>query len=171
MSNYKRCYLPDHSYFFTVVTANRCPLFAEKNNVALLRAAIRYVKTRKPFVVEAICVLPDHIHCIWTLTEDSDYSTRWQVLKTYFSRQYRRYCPQMKTVQIWQPRYWEHAIRNQGDFDRHLDYIHYNPVKHGYVSSACQWPYSSYGRYLEKGHYDADWGCVEPAGIAGMDFE
>ena len=101
MSNYKRIYLPNNSYFFTVVTANRKPLFAEDENVQLLKAAFRYVQSRKPFKIVAICVLPDHLHCIWTMQDDCNYSIRWQMIKTHFSRRYRNQRPEFKQSKIY----------------------------------------------------------------------
>ena len=171
MSDYKRMYLSNHSYFFTVVTARRRPIFAEEKNVQLLKAAFRDVQSRKAFKIEAICVLPDHLHCIWTMQGDSNFSIRWQMIKTYFSRRYRHWNPELKQVQIWQPRYWEHVIRDQNDFDKHVDYIHYNPVKHGLVNVIANWPYSSYRKFLSQGFYDDGWGYCEPVSIVGMRCE
>jgi len=171
MSNYKRVCLPNHSYFFTVVTANRQPLFSKDKNVQLLKSAFRDVQSRKPFKTEAICVLPEHLHCIWTMLDDCNYSIRWQVVKTYFSRQYRFHNPELKRIQIWQPRYWEHTIHDQDDFDKHVDYIHYNPVKHGLVNAVGDWPYSTYRKFLSRGYYDDGWGSNEPVSIAGMQCE
>jgi len=171
MSKYKRIYLPDRSYFFTVVTANRKTIFAEDKNVQFLKAAFRYVQSRKPFKMDAICVLPDHLHCIWTMQGDYNYSIRWQMIKTHFSRRYRHQNPESKHIKIWQPRYWEHMIRDQDDFHRHIDYIHNNPVKHDWVKSARDWPYSSFTKYLTKGGYDAGWGDCEPVSINGMQCE
>ena len=171
MSNYKRAYLPNHSYFFTVVTANRSPVFAEDKNIQLLRTAFRDVRLRKPFTIEAICVLPDHMHCIWTMQNDCNYSIRWQMIKTYFSRRYRHQHPELKQTKIWQPRYWEHVIRDQDDFNKHVDYIHYNPVKHGLIKSVKDWRYSSFRKFYAQGYYDAGWGDGEPISIFGMQCE
>lgn len=171
MSNYKRVYLHGRSYFFTVVTANRCNLFTEEKNIQLLKAALRYVRLRKPFKIEAICVLPDHLHCIWTMQDDSNHSVRWQMVKTYFSRQFRFQNPGIEQNKIWQPRYWEHMIRNQDDLHRHIDYIHYNPVKHGLVGSVKDWRYSSFCRFCEQGWYEGGWGDDEPDTIIDLHCE
>lgn len=171
MSNYKRIYLPNHSYFFTVVTANRKPIFAEDENVQLMKAAFRYVQLRKPFKMEAICILPDHLHCIWTMEDDCNYPMRWQMIKTHFSRRYRHQHPELRQFKIWQPRYWEHVIRDEDDWQRHLDYLHYNPVKHGLVEAVTNWHYSSFNKYVTKGYYDVSWGDSEPDTIAGLDCE
>ena len=168
MSRYKRIYLSGHSYFFTVVTANRKALFAEDENVQLLKTAFRYVQSRKPFKIEAICILPDHLHCIWTMQDDSNYSIRWQMIKTDFSRRYRHQNKEQKQAKIWQSRYWEHVIRDQVDFDKHVDYVHYNPVKHGLVKSVKDWSYSSFNKYVTKGYYDSAWGDCEPDSTVGM---
>ena len=171
MSNYKRIYLPNRSFFFTVVTYNRRKLFVDDENIQLLKTAIRYVQSRKTFKIDAICILPDHLHCVWTIGDNSNYSVRWQMIKTQFSRQFRHRNPCEKTNKIWQPRYWEHMIRNQTDMLRHIDYIHYNPVKHGLVESVKDWPYSSFCNYLELGYYEKGWGDTEPEGLVDINCE
>ena len=171
MSNYKRIYLSDCYHFFTVVTANRKAIFAKDENVQLLREAFLYVQSRKPFKIEAICVLPDHLHCIWKLQGDIDFSTRWQMVKTYFSRQIRLRNARFKNIQIWQPRFWEHVIRDNNDFNKHLDYIHYNPVKHGLVNNVDDWPYSSYSKFCDLGYYAKNWGQCEPKSLSGLQLE
>ena len=171
LSNYKRIYLPGHSYFFTVVTANRDNLFSEDKNVQLFKAALRYVILRKPFKIEAICILPDHLHCIWSMQDDCDHSVRWQMIKTYFTRQYRYNNPEFKNNKIWQPRYWDHMIRDQDDLHRHVDYIHYNPVKHGLVGSVKDWRYSTFRKFYALGHYDANWGDGEPESVVDLHYE
>ena len=170
MSKYKRIYLSNHRYFFTVVTHNRTNLFLNEKNVQLLKESFRYVQQRKPFKIDAICILPDHLHCIWTMKEDSNYSIRWQMIKINFSRQYR-YINSGFKKKIWQPRFWEHVIRNKDDFQRHIDYIHYNPVKHGLVASAGDWHFSSFRKFYERGFYDSGWGDVEPKTIADLHCE
>lgn len=171
MSQYKRIYLPNHIYFFTVVTHNRSNLFSNDENVRLLKTAFRYARQRKPFEIDAICILPDHLHCIWTMTEDSNYPVRWQMIKTSFSRQYRYRNPEFRQKKLWQPRFWEHVIRNQDDYYRHFDYIHYNPVKHGLINSAKEWRYSSFGKFSNQGFYEKGWGDSEPKSVEGMQLE
>ncbi len=169
MSSYKRIYISDHYYFFTAVTHKRTPIFKSPDHVQLLRDAFRYVKERRSFDLLAASVMPDHIHCIWRMPEgDSNYSVRWQMLKTAFSRKIRKKHPGKK---VWQPRFWEHVIRNEKDLIRHLDYIHYNPVKHGLCRSPCDWQYSSFQRYLKAGFYEPDWGLEYPSSISEMDLE
>ncbi len=167
MSDYRRVYHPGGLYFFTVVTANRRPIFAGAQAVNTLRAAFRYIIRRRPIRLEAIVVLPDHLHCLWQLPEgDSDYSNRWKMLKGYVSRHLG-----CNNGPVWQPRYWEHLIRNDDDRQRHVDYIHFNPVKHGFVDNPAAWPASSFRRYLELGVYPSGWGRSEPQNIAMMNCE
>lgn len=101
MSNYRRVYLPNHSYFFTVVTAYRKRIFAEEENVNLLKAALRYTQSRKPFRIDAICILPDYLHCLWTMGEDCNHSVRWQMIKTSFTRRFRQQKPELKQSNVW----------------------------------------------------------------------
>ena len=167
MSDYRRFYYPGGLYFFTAVTAGRRPLFAEEANVEVLRSALRHVIQRRPFKLEAIVVLPDHLHCLWQLPEgDADYSNRWKTLKGYVTRN-------LKDVHgpIWQPRFWEHLIRDDDDRRRHLDYIHFNPVKHGFVTDPAEWRFSSLHRYRERGIYPQGWGITTPSTVTKMDCE
>jgi putative transposase len=163
---YRRAYHPGGSFFFTVVTQKRQPLLAAAEAVEVLRQAFRTVQATRPFTLEAMVVLPDHLHCVWTLPDgDADFPTRWRLIKTWFTkhcdpclRQENAGRNTNTTQGIWQHRYWEHALRDETDFARHLDYIHYNPVKHGYAVSAMAWPYSSFHQYVKRGIYPADWG-------------
>jgi putative transposase len=167
---YHRIRVPGAIYFFTVVTFERRPIFTEDRYVDLLRGAIRYTLARYPFRVNAAVILPEHLHMLWTLPlEDDDYSTRWRLIKSYFSRNWPGKIDDPLPVSraakgeraIWQRRFWEHLIRDDADYARHLDYIHYNPVKHGFVRSAGEWSYSSFSRYQASGIYPADWGKGE----------
>jgi putative transposase len=135
--------------------------------VELLRQAFRKVRSNRPFVLEAMVVLPDHLHCIWTLpTDDIDFMTRWRLIKTWFTKHAKpaAQCTVTRSrfnsgeYRVWQPRYWEHQLRDETDLSHHLDYIHFNPVKHGHVLSPSEWPYSSFGKFVRLGHYPADWG-------------
>jgi putative transposase len=155
---YRRIRVPGGSWFFTVVTRDRNPVFRKPVGVALLRHALRKVSRRMPFSIDAMVVLPDHLHCIWTLPAgDTDYSTRWRLVKTFVTRHGKTVIGD-HTVSIWQPRFWEHMLRDPGDYRAHIDYIHYNPVRHGYVDRAIEWPYSSLHRYVRNGVLPADWG-------------
>ncbi len=155
---YRRFYQPGARYFFTVVTANRKPLLIE--NIDRLRAAFQMCKSRYSFDIEAIVVLPDHLHTIWRLPEgDADFSRRWMVIKRKFSSGLPQAAVSQSKVKkrekgIWQRRFWEHCIRNEDDWRRHVDYIHFNPVKHGYVSKPSDWPHSSFQQAMAKGWYE-----------------
>jgi len=175
---YRRAKVKGGTYFFTVVTFNRIKIFYNSDNVALLRGAIRKVMLKHPFQIDAFVLLPDHLHCILTLPQhDSDFSTRWRLIKSYFSRNFdgknvgwvevrdptnAAICAsreRKKEKPIWQRRFWEHLIRNQQDLNRHIEYIHYNPVKHGLIKAPADYLYSSFHRYVERGIYDAQWGA------------
>lgn len=164
---YRRTFVPGGLFFFTMVTEKRRPLFASAEAVAVLREAFRTVRTARPFELDAIVVLPDHLHCIWTLPPgDADFATRWRLIKTWFTKHCDpalrpvRSCVRMRRHEqaLWQHRYWEHMLRDERDFERHVEYIHYNPVKHGYAVSPLEWPHSSFRRYVDAGLYDAGWG-------------
>ena len=163
MTSYRRNYLDGGSYFFTVNLAERRSRLLT-DNIGLLRAAFRYTRTRHPFSVDAIVVLPDHLHAIWTLPPgDADYALRWRLIKTYFSRGLvageRRSKSRIAKGErgIWQRRYWEHTLRDESDYACHADYIHINPVKHGHAQRVVDWPYSSFHRFVRLGIYPAGW--------------
>ena len=164
------------TYFFTVVTYKRIKIFSRSDNVELLRQAFRKIKKHHPFRIDAFVLLPDHLHCIWTLPQgDADFSTRWRLIKSYFSRQIgfvgwvEGRNPTKTTTSasrlrknekaIWQRRFWEHLVRDHDDLRRHVEYIHYNPVKHGLTKAPADWMYSSFHRYVDKGIYDIKWGA------------
>ena len=154
--HYRRALTPGGSFFFTLVTDQRRPIFTSTETVEILRNAFRTVRASRPFSIDAMVVMPDHLHCIWTLPPgDADFSTRWRLIKTWFTK----HCGADGCTQaVWQPRYWEHQIRDEADFAHHVDYIHYNPVKHGLAQSPLAWPYSSFRRHVEAGVYPANWG-------------
>jgi len=176
MPNYIRAKFEGGYYFFTVVTYRRARLFETQLARDSLRQAISRTRTSHPFETTAFCLLPDHLHCVWKLPQgDADFSMRWASIKGIFSREYPR--PERHQhvalsrankggLCIWQKRFWEHQIRDEWDLQRHIDYIHYNPVKHGLVKSAEDWPWSTYHRYVEQGHYGTTDGF---AGIVAHD--
>jgi putative transposase len=174
MTNYRRNFIPGASYFFTVNLLDR-RLRLLTDHIDLLRDAFRYVRSRHPFFIEAIVVLPDHLHTIWTLPDGvSDFAVRWRISKAAFSRGLTP-GEQISTSRarkgergIWQRRYWEHTLRDEEDYSRHLDYIHFNPVKHGYVAEAWQWPFSSFRRMVWLGVYPKDW--VGRVGSDNLEF-
>jgi len=149
-------------FFFTVVLAQR-PSNLLVEEVDRLRRIYQAVQRRHPFETVAICILPDHTHALWALPDgDADFSTRWSLIKSGFSRGLDARARSTSKVAkrekgIWQRRYWEHAIRDDEDFERHVDYIHFNPVKHGHVNRIADWPHSSFHRYVERGLLAPDW--------------
>jgi putative transposase len=169
---YRRSDAAGASYFFTVLTIRRQPIFTEARVVEMLERAVERVQKRRPFVIEAQVVLPDHLHSLWTLPkDDSDYPTRWRLIKETFTREYvpayglmwhddRRRARGEQTV--WQRRYWEHLIRSDRDFSAHLEYIHLNPVRHGFVPAPRDWPYSTFLEWVANGSYDLTWGSSGP---------
>jgi putative transposase len=159
MRTYKRVWIPGGTYFFTVNLAERRNTTLLIDHVAQLRAAFRLVRNAHPFVIDAIVVLPDHLHCIWRLPPDDDrFATRWRMIKARFSETVadgeRVSASRIRKGErgIWQRRYWEHAIRDEEDWRHHVDYIHYNPVKHGYAKRVCDWPHSSFPRFEKWSH-------------------
>jgi putative transposase len=157
MPDYKRVWLPGGTYFFTVNLADRSTDLLVRH-VDLLRHAVRRTREVHPFEIVAWVVLPEHMHAIWTLPSgDHDYALRWRAIKSIFSRELapNESRPTKRAARgergIWQRRFWEHTIRDDCDLDNHINYVHYNPVKHGYVDDAAKWPYSSLHRYLRGG--------------------
>lgn len=167
MPNYLRYHLPNHLVFITLVTADRKPFLL--NYLSQFRTSIEQVKNKHPFNITAMVVLPDHCHFIMKMPEnDCDFSNRINQIKGKFSRlildqtilSQSRINRQERGV--WQRRFWDHVIRDQDDFKRHMDYIHYNPVKHRYVNACKDWPYSSFHRLVKEGLYDENWATNEP---------
>lgn len=171
MRQYKRLKVEGGSYFFTLVTHERRKLFSEEAAVALLAAAITKTRERHPFEIEALVVLPDHLHTLWQLPpNDADYSTRWRLIKEGFTKAWvKRWgltdvnaSRRAKGEQaLWQRRFWEHAVRDDDDFAAYLDYIHLNPVHHGLVSKPQDWPHSSFALWQARGVYEPWWGSNE----------
>jgi putative transposase len=162
MVNYRRNRVPGGTYFFTVTLANRSSSLLT-DHVHLLAEAMREVKVRRPFKTIAIVVLPEHVHAVWRLPEDdADYSMRWRLIKAFFTR---RLCEAGVWLpartkgerRIWARRFWEHTILDDADLHHHIDYIHLNPVKHGWVERPGDWPYSSFHRYTCKGVFPTEW--------------
>ena len=134
MSQYRRHYQSGGYYFFTLVTYQRCPIFSSSEKVEQLKIAISKVKKKHPFSLNAIVILHDHLHCLWKLPEK----------------------------EVWQRRFWEHAIRDVNDWQKHMDYIHYNPVKHGLVRMPGDWQHSSFNYWVGRCLYEKNWGSMEP---------
>ncbi|GLQ87974.1 transposase [Dyella flagellata] len=158
-------------YFFTVNLAERQGNDLLTRHADALREAFRMTRQAHPFIVEAAVVLPEHLHCLWMLpSSDNDFSRRWRLIKARFSRSIpanERTSPSRRRKGergIWQRRYWEHLIRDDRDFQRHFDYIHFNPVKHGHLAHVADWSYSSFHRHVVRGVYPMDW-AVAPGAI------
>ena len=163
MTDYRRSFVPGGSYFFTVAMANRAGCLLT-DNIGLFRRAVSDVKRELPFDLVAMVVLPEHLHCVLTLPEgDADYQARWKKIKAAFSHglpkgEHRSASRVAKGERgIWQRRFWEHTLRNDDDLRQHLDYIHYNPVKHGHVRCVKERPFSTFHRYVQRGVYPVDW--------------
>jgi putative transposase len=181
MAQYRRSYIPGGTFFFTVVTNNRKPILTTEFSRKCLKDAWNTISEKYPFDLVACCLMPNHLHCIWTMPDnDSNYSIRWQGIKGLFSKQYKgqfTHALQLTESQrmkreaaVWQRRFWEHTIFTQDDFNRHVDYIHYNPVKHDYVRNPMDWPWSTFHRYFKMGMYENDWGIHEPPYLRDLEI-
>ena len=182
MPNYVRWREEGASYFFTVVTHLRRPIFSDAGARRLLKHAFVHARRASPFDMFACVLLPDHLHCIWTLPAcDDDFPARWASIKRYFTHHYLRdggvelpvtaSRDRKRGRGVWQPRYWEHRIRDEDDWYRLRDYIHLNPVKHGYVSRPEDWPWSSFHRHVRLGWLDASWPGSMPIQMAEIPGE
>jgi len=180
MPNYRRVKESGGTYFFTLVTFDRLPLFSNQQCRAILHDAWVDVHSRHPFETIAVCLLPEHIHAIWKLPEgDADYPKRWKEIKRNFTREYMRQVGpggvrnESRQFQgeaaIWQRRYWEHTFYDEDDLNTHIDYIHINPMKHGLVKQVVDWPWSSFHRFSRKGIYPTDWGGESDVALMEVD--
>lgn len=181
MPNYRRVLIPGITYFFTVVTYKRQGIPTHPKSRLMLREVVCEVRRQYPFKVYGWVLLPNHTHCIWVLPEnDNNYSKRWGLIKARFSKKAkdlfhheewmtdskRKY----REATIWQRRFWEHTIRNERDLQTHLDYLHYNPVKHGLVKNVRDWPYSTFHSFVKNGFYPADWCANDTDDVRASDF-
>jgi len=177
MANYRRAKLSGGTFFFTVVTYRRRLIFNHPESRQILHDVVQEVRQRRPFTIDAWVLLPEHLHCVWTLPKDSsDFSVRWSLIKSGFSMRTRSLFHVEQWVNdsklkhrestIWQRRFWEHQIRSEEQYQAYMDYIHYNPVKHGLVERVRDWPHSTFHRYVKSGIYPEHWGggIVEDAG-------
>jgi len=172
MSNYRRDQTLGGTWFFTVVAYKRMPIFCEQEFRRSLKRAIQRAREKLPFKIDAWILLPDHLHCVWTLPDgDANFSHRWKMIKQYVSHDCQNHYRNLSNLTeakiqrresaIWQRRFWEHKIRDEKDFLNHLNYIHYNPVKHGHCNKPSQWPYSSFQKYQAKGIYPKNWAVTK----------
>jgi len=179
MPNFRRSSVRGGSFFFTVVTHQRVPFLCEPEARRLLRCAFLRCRARWPFTLEAIVLLPDHLHAVWTLPpDDEDYSKRWGWIKKEFTKTWLEHAQDAPAFaverwnrrrSVWQAKFWEHTLRDAVDFQRHLDYLHFNPVKHGYVECPYKWRWSSFHRWVKQGVYEKRWACPQ-TGPAKIDF-
>jgi len=175
MSEDRRAFIPGGTWFFTVNLLERHRNDLLVREVRLLREAVRRARARYPFQINAWVVLPDHLYCVCTLLpDDADFSTRWRLIKSGFSRALPK-TERLSDVRnaagergIWQRRYWEHLIRDEADLSRHVDYVHVNPLKHGWVKRVSDWPYSTFHHYVRQGIYPADC-CGDASGFLDGD--
>ena len=169
MPNYQNSKLKGGTFFFTVVTFGRQPILINPRSIEILHEVWQYTNQRFPFETVAICLLPEHIHTIWTLPEgDADFSTRWREIKRLFTKKYLQKTdvenytndPRIKRGEavVWQRRFWEHTIRDEQDLKCHVEYIHFNPVKHGLAAKTADWKWSSFHNFVRNGLYSLDWG-------------
>jgi len=172
MSHYRRANITGSTYFFTVVSYRRQQILCDESIRHALRKAIKDTQHKYPFTIDAWVLMPDHLHCLWTLPEgDADFAKRWNRIKRQVSidcgREYKKekwltaskkkHCEST----LWQRRYWENRIRDQNDFNHHMDYIHYNPTKHGLCERPNLWPYSTLHRCMKEGAYPLDWAAPD----------
>lgn len=173
MSRYRRWYVPGGTYFFTAVTYSRRCFLTDDLARPLLRQAIDTIREKYPFEIVAWVLLPNHMHTVWTLPRgDCDYSVRWARIKEEFTEQWlaaggwegarNRSRRRRGERAVWQRRFWEHTVRDEEDLERCVDYVHWNPVKHGHVPRVADWPWSTFHRYVAAGHYGSDWGRIDP---------
>ena len=181
MSEYRRVKIKGGTYFFTVVTFDRQPFLTRDHIRQALREAIMTVRQSLPFAIEGWVLLPDHLHTIWTLPEgDANYGARWAVIKRAVTTRWSSTIGNIGKVSasrkkrqeggFWQRRFWEHAIRDDKDSQRHMDYLHFNPMKHGYAKNVADWPYSTFHRLVVQGIYPANWGGNGCESMKAEDF-
>ena len=176
MPTYVRWREEGATYFFTVVTYRRQRILTKEDCRRILREAIASVRVRLPFEMPAFVILPDHLHCLWSLPKsEDDFPARWRQIKAIFTHEYlssggrdwdvTQQSRHQDRRGIWQPRYWEHRIRDDRDYERYRDYIHLNPVMHGYVANSEDWPWSSFHRHVQLGWLDPHWPGSSPVDL------
>ena len=168
--NYRRYYIPDATVFIVGATKNRVSYFAKRQNIKLFKEVLGKTKEKYPFELPALVILPGHFHLLLRPIE-CNFSEIMLSFKKRFTDNLKKRNGILTNFNFWQSRFWDHVIRNDRDFKMHLDYIHYNPVKHGYVTKPEAWQHSSYLEWVERGEYGIGWGHKEIEGLAELDFE
>jgi putative transposase len=177
MSNYRRNFVAGGTFYFTLVTYDRRPILTTELGRRCMRESIATIKHISPFKLFAVCLLPDHLHSVWIMPPgDADYPTRWKRIKHEFSTRWLAGGgteAEVTSAQkregrrgIWQPRFWEHTVRDDEDLERCVDYIHWNPRKHELVRRVNDWAYSSFHRFVAEGQYEENWRGSAPPTIA-----
>jgi putative transposase len=173
MPHYHRYYLPNHPVFITCVTHDREKLFSAGDNIDLLWQIVHQTKERIPFNLAAYVILPDHFHWLLELPEEQpNFSTVIRQIKWKFTIEYRKFRDVAPGFSPWQKRFWDHVIRDETDLETHVDYIHWNPLRHGLVNAPEDWGHSSFRKWVKEGYYEGEWGRNgEPDGIKGLRYE
>jgi len=171
VARFKRYYVENALVFITSVTRDRFPIFAEQESANLLLATMREVQQIHPFNLMAYVVLPDHLHLLMRTGQATSFSQVMRSIKWNFTRNYKDVKSIKQPVSLWQDRFWDHVIRDEIDLNNHMDYIHYNPVKHGCVDAPEKWQLSTFAFWAECGYYPMGWGRTEPSEITGMRWE
>jgi putative transposase len=173
MPNYRRYYIPNSIYFITTVTNKRLPIFKDSKNIQILFNTLKTVRHIKQFDLVAYCLLYDHLHLLIGINEECKYDITNVIhsLKRNFTINYKKIYKITHEVNLWQKRFWDHIIRNENDFKKHMDYIHYNPVKHGITLKPEEYKYTSFNKWVENGFYEKGWGHSEPFDLTDIEFE
>ena len=175
MVNYRRSFVPGGTFFFTVTLKNRrSNLLIER--IGLLKDAFNKVKEMHPFIMKAYVIMPEHLHMIWELPiGDANYSLRWKKIKALFTKSIIKAGLELSRTKhnecrLWQRRFWEHMIKDESDLENHVNYIHYNPIKHGLVEELRDWPHSLFHYYVQSGRICEGWGSSRPSIVDGVCF-
>ena len=166
--NYRRYYVPNSIVFITQIVFHREPLFADEDTLNHLLTIMRKTKEIHPFSMLGYVFLPDHFHLLIKPTGDGNFSQIMHSVKSYFSQMHRKRIDTTGRLRVWQRRFHDHIIRDERDLAHHLDYIHYNPIKHGFVTRPEEWPHSSFPHWKERGAYPERWGWVLPDSLRDL---
>lgn len=173
MPNFRRHYVPNAVIFITAVTHDRVPYLGSADNIRLFWETLQLVRAIHPFRLLAYVILPDHFHWLMRVDDEGgDFSTILHSIKRNYTLNVKKAHGITTPLKLWQERFWDHIIQDERDLNNHFDYIHWNPVKHGYVQRPEDWPQSTYRFWLERGYYELGWGHMgEPPNIVEMNLE